>query len=68
MEMESYISLSGTIILLALFEQRCIFGQRYISRRKYTPVYGKDTKQTQNNPMETTRINERNGTLNKTLN
>ena len=29
MEIESYISLGGTIILLALFAQKYIFGQRY---------------------------------------
>ena len=33
--------------------------QEYIyklSRRKYTPLYEKDTKQNQNKPMETTKI------------
>ena len=53
METESYIYLGGTIILLALFAQRYIFGQRY-TQRKYTPLYKIGTKQNQNEPMETT--------------
>ena len=60
------MKVGGTIILLALFVQRNIFGQSYLAlksfaqnesalrywasmqlkmnRRKYTPVYEKDTK------------------------
>ena len=52
--MESYISLGGTKILLALFAQRYIFGQKYKNQRKYTPLYEKDIKLKQNKPMETT--------------
>ena len=37
MENESYISLGGTIILLALFVQKYIFGQRY--RREHHIEY-----------------------------
>ena len=41
MKKESNISLSGTLILRALFSQR------------YTPLYEKGIKQYQNKPMET---------------
>ena len=36
MEKEGKISLGGTIILLALFAQRYIFGQKYTERLKLT--------------------------------
>ena len=49
------------IILLALFAQRYIFGQRYweslrlkMKQMKHTPLNEKDTKYYQNSPMETT--------------
>ena len=48
MEKESNNYLDGTIILLALFAQRYIFGQRY------TPLFEKGTKQNQKSPMDTT--------------
>ena len=48
MEKESSISLGGTIILLALFAQRYIFGQWY------TSLYEKGIQQNQNKAMETT--------------
>ena len=51
-------------ILLALFAQNYIFGQRYILswssdtvshfKKAYTPLFKKDIKQNQNKPMETT--------------
>ena len=49
MEMEGYIFFGHDYILLALF------AQKYFARRKHTPLYQKDTKQTQNKPMETTK-------------
>ena len=42
MENESNISLGGTIILLALFAQKYIFGQRY--RRKHHIEYVCETR------------------------
>ena len=48
MEMESYISLGGNIILLTLVDQKYIFGQ------KYSPLFEKGTKPNQNKLMETT--------------
>ena len=50
MEKESNITLGGTIILLALFLQRYIFGQRYTP----SSVYKKGIKQNQKKPLETT--------------
>ena len=38
MEMESYISRGGDYILLALFAQKYVFGQRYILSRSFDTV------------------------------
>ena len=54
METETYNSLGGTIIFLALFGQRYIFGLSYMNKRKHTPLHKRDTKQNQNRPMEIT--------------
>ena len=65
MEKESNISLGEAIILLAIHSQNIFVRKKIILSRsfstvsrfiKYTPLYKKGIKKTQNKPMETTRI------------